>query len=40
MTLIEFSREMGRRPFHPFTLVLVDGGFTWIDPKPAEETKP
>jgi len=31
MTLTEFSREMGRRPFQPFTLVLVDGQRFTID---------
>ncbi len=31
MTLVEFSREMGRRPFQPFTLVTVDGQRFTID---------
>jgi hypothetical protein len=31
VTLPEFSREMGRRPFQPFTLVLVDGQRFTID---------
>ena len=31
MTLTEFSRAMGRRPFQPFTLVLVDGQRFTID---------
>jgi hypothetical protein len=31
VTLTEFSREMGRRPFQPFTLVLVDGQRFTID---------
>jgi hypothetical protein len=31
MRLTEFSREMGRRPFQPFTLVLVDGQRFTID---------
>jgi len=31
MTLNEFSREMGRRPFRPFRLVLVDGRSFTID---------
>src|SRR5208337_5546720 len=31
VTLVEFSREMGRRPFQPFTLVLVDGQRFTID---------
>ena len=31
MTLLEFSREMGRRPFQPFTLVTVDGQRFTID---------
>ncbi len=31
MTLDDFSREMGRRPFQPFTLVTVDGQRFTID---------
>jgi hypothetical protein len=31
LTLVEFSREMGRRPFQSFTLVLVDGQRFTID---------
>ncbi len=31
MTLIEFSRTMGRRPFQPFTLVTVDGQRFTVD---------
>ncbi len=31
MTLVEFSREMGRRPFQPFTLILVDGRTFTVD---------
>jgi hypothetical protein len=31
MTLVELSREMGRRPFQPFTLVLVDGQRFTVD---------
>jgi hypothetical protein len=31
VTLVEFSREMGRRPFQAFTLVLVDGQRFTID---------
>ena len=31
MTLTEFSRAMGRRPFQPLTLVLVDGQRFTID---------
>ena len=31
MTLIEFSREMGRRPFQSFNLVLVDGRTFTVD---------
>ena len=31
MTLIEFSREMRRRPFRPFTMVLVDGRSFTVD---------
>ncbi|HKI16790.1 MAG TPA: hypothetical protein VKA15_02875 [Isosphaeraceae bacterium] len=31
MMLHEFSREMGRRPFRPFTLVTVDGQRFTID---------
>ena len=31
MTLVEFSRAMGRRPFQPFTLVLIDGQRFTID---------
>ena len=31
MTLVEFSREMGRRPFQPFTLVTVDGQRFTVD---------
>jgi len=31
MTLIEFSQEMRRRPFRPFTMVLVDGRSFTVD---------
>ena len=31
MTLIEFSREMGRRPFRSFNLVLIDGRTFTVD---------
>ncbi|MBV8310774.1 MAG: hypothetical protein JO344_10340 [Planctomycetaceae bacterium] len=31
MTLNEFAREMGRRPFRPFQLVLVDGRSFTVD---------
>jgi hypothetical protein len=31
VTLNQFSREMSRRPFRPFTLVLVDGRTFTID---------
>ena len=31
MTLAEFSRAMGRRPFQPFTLVTVDGQRFTVD---------
>ncbi len=31
MTLIEFSKEMRRRPFRPFTMVLVDGRSFTVD---------
>lgn len=31
MTLVEFSRERGRRPFQPFTLVTVDGQRFTVD---------
>jgi hypothetical protein len=31
VTLNEFSREMGRRPFRPFTMVLVDGRTFTVD---------
>jgi hypothetical protein len=33
MTLAEFSRAMGRRPFQPFTLVTVDGQRFTVDPR-------
>ena len=31
MTLIEFSQAMKRRPFRPFTMVLVDGRSFTVD---------
>ncbi len=31
MTLIEFSKEMRRRPFRPFTMVVVDGRSFTVD---------
>ncbi len=31
MTLIEFSREMRRRPFRPFTMMLIDGRSFTVD---------